>query len=132
MIRKIAGGVLVLHGLAHALPSIRVTDPTLWGFSGSGVFLWVATLAWALAAAAFVAAGLEARVQSKRYDKLYWRAQALNGTAVWSVALRYCLTDHRRKLERQPNCRTVLRTAVELVRESRVGMMTSPSRPPGS
>lgn len=58
MMRKLAGALLVLHGLAHALPGIRVTDPTVWGAAGSGVLLRVATLLWALAAAGFVAAGL--------------------------------------------------------------------------
>ncbi|HYR11539.1 MAG TPA: hypothetical protein VEQ60_27400 [Longimicrobium sp.] len=58
MIRKVAGTLLVLHGLAHALPGIRVTDPTLWDSAGSGVLLRLATLLWALAAAGFLAAGL--------------------------------------------------------------------------
>ena len=58
MIRKIAGTLLVLHGLAHALPGMRVTDPTLWGSSGSGILLRLATLLWALAAAGILAAGL--------------------------------------------------------------------------
>jgi hypothetical protein len=58
MIRKTAGILLVLHGLAHALPGIRVTDPAAWGAAGSGVLLRLATLLWALAAAGFLAAGL--------------------------------------------------------------------------
>ena len=58
MIRKIAGVLLVLHGLAHALPGIRVTDPTVWGAAGSGVLLRLATVLWAMAAAGFLAAGL--------------------------------------------------------------------------
>jgi hypothetical protein len=58
MIRKIAGTLLVLHGLAHALPGMRVTDPTLWDSAGSGVLLRLATLLWAMAAAGFLAAGL--------------------------------------------------------------------------
>lgn len=58
MIRTIAGILLVLHGLAHALPGIRVTDPTVWDAAGSGVLLRLATLLWVMAAAGFLAAGL--------------------------------------------------------------------------
>src|SRR5215217_2940075 len=58
MIRKTAGILLILHGLAHALPGIRVTDPTAWGAAGSRVLLRLATLLWAVAAAGFLAAGL--------------------------------------------------------------------------
>jgi hypothetical protein len=58
MNRAGAGTLLVFHGLAHALPGIRVTDPTMWASAGSGVLLRLATLLWALAAAGFLAAGL--------------------------------------------------------------------------
>ncbi|HEX7241306.1 MAG TPA: hypothetical protein VF263_13610 [Longimicrobiaceae bacterium] len=60
MIRKPFGLLLVLHGLAHALPGMRVTDATRWDAAGSGALLWVATALWATAAAGLVAAGLGA------------------------------------------------------------------------
>jgi hypothetical protein len=60
MIRKPFGLLLVVHGLAHALPGMRVTDATRWSATGSGVLLWIATAVWAMATAGLVGAGLGA------------------------------------------------------------------------
>jgi hypothetical protein len=72
-------------------------------------------------------AALEACVRSVRYDAAYWRGKAVHRTAVWSIAVQYCLTDHRRKLAQQPNCRSVLQTAVDLTRELRATRRSEPS-----
>lgn len=48
MRRKLAGVLLIVHGLAHTLPGMRATE---------GPVRWSMTLAWVLAVIGFVAAG---------------------------------------------------------------------------
>lgn len=58
MFRILIGIALVLHGLAHALPGMRLTDATWSGVGDSDLVLGLATLVWAVACAGFIAAGL--------------------------------------------------------------------------
>jgi hypothetical protein len=71
-------------------------------------------------------AALTATVLSRRYDAEFWKGQAHAQTTVWSIALQYCLTEHRRKLREHPTCRPVLVTAVELAKAASQRTTSSP------
>ncbi|MEW5931811.1 MAG: hypothetical protein AB1941_30445 [Gemmatimonadota bacterium] len=75
MNRRLIGLALLLHGLAHALPGMRVTDATRWDSTGAGVLLWAATAAWAAATAGLVAAGL-GLLGAAPFRRRCWRSGA--------------------------------------------------------
>jgi hypothetical protein len=67
--RHAAGIVLILHGLAHSLPGMRV----------SWQFLWVPSVLWAMALAGFLAAGLG--LLGVGVMRTRWRLSAAIGVA---------------------------------------------------
>ena len=85
MRRRVAGILLVLHGFAHTLPGMRVTDATRWTSGGSGVLLWVATVLWWAAAAGLVAAGLG--LLGAAPFRRRWRVPACAGVAASATLL---------------------------------------------
>jgi hypothetical protein len=85
MKRRLAGTFLVLHGFAHTLAGMRVTDATRWTSGGSGVLLWVATVLWWAAAAGLVAAGLG--LLGAAPFRRRWRVAACIGVAASATLL---------------------------------------------
>jgi hypothetical protein len=85
MRNKVFGFILVLHGMAHTLAGMRVTDPSRWdAAAAAGILLGVGTLAWAAAVVGFVGAGLG--LLGAAAFRRRWRGLALAGV-VGSVVL---------------------------------------------
>lgn len=77
------GLLLVLHGLAHALPGMRATDATRW--TGSGAWLLAATVLWLVATAGSVAAGVGWLGAAPFANR--WREAAWGGLGASAVLL---------------------------------------------
>jgi hypothetical protein len=91
-LRPVMGGtVLVLHGLAHALPGMQIAAGTRSGWLGllgpEEVALWTGTLLWSAAMTGFVAAGF-GRLGAAAFRR-HWRGVA-KVAAVASLALLLC------------------------------------------
>lgn len=83
MIRTLAGVLLVVHGLAHALPGMRVTDATRW--TGSGAWLWLATILWLAATLGSVGGGLGLLGAAPFQNR--WREMAWTGAGASAALL---------------------------------------------
>lgn len=75
--RMVAGVVLVLHGLAHALPGMQIgagTYARLLSRLGNSLIVWTFTLLWSVAMSGFVAAGF-GRIGAAAF-RAHWRGIA--------------------------------------------------------
>jgi hypothetical protein len=81
---RVLGVLLVLHGLAHTLPGMRITDATRWGGAGSGILLWVATVLWAVTVVGLVGGGMG--LLGAAAFRAHWRKLVLLGVGA-SLAL---------------------------------------------
>jgi len=57
-------------------------------------------------------AALQVRYVSRRYDTAFWTAQARESTALWSIALQFCLSEGR-DVAAHPNCASVIAADVQ-------------------